>query len=139
MLDLTCLRPRPRPCQQLVASVRLAALNMDMSNKDFSRAKYRLAQSRKRGQKRRGHAGDTARQRHEESDPDRLNVQEDEHALGNQDHDVAVFSDRVDLQSLLDASLAAHSTSSYQRHGAMMESLLQQGKLSARLMQDDVV
>lgn len=112
---------------------------MDISTKDFSRAKYRLSQSRKRGQKRSGHAGGTTRPRHKESGPDRFDFEDDEHGLENLDHAVPGNSNRVDLHSLLDVSWVAHSTSSHHRHAAMMESLLQQGKLSAHGIQDDMV
>lgn len=123
--------PRPLP---------IDIVNMDLSSKDFSRAKYKLSQSRKPAQRNGGRSGGTLQQCHVKAGPKQplRDQPEGPSSVKTQDEDTAM-SDHLDLQSLLDTAWTAQESSRYHRHAAMLESLVQQGTVNSHSDQYDVV
>lgn len=100
---------------------------MDISSKDFSRAKFRLSQSRKRSHGKASPGRGCTQQRDSHApEKQKTAMQISGSALECVDEvDSRRTSDRVDLQAMLKGAWATHSASSGHRHSAMMTSLLQ--------------
>eukprot|EP00892_Ulva_mutabilis_P000575 jgi/Ulvmu1/10518/UM064_0056.1 len=110
---------------------------MDVSNKDLSRAKYRLSQSRKRAHAKGGPARGST-QKHDSS-AKATNTTDTHHGpiLPHGNEPVNIGCDRVDLRAMLELAWTTQSTTSQHRHAAMIESLLETGSNDSTLMKHD--